>query len=182
MNPETPGAAIAATTSQTEPQPSIRHRTRITLAWGVAYGAVWSLAPGFLSELLRNHGEAVTVVLAGAVTGALVTLLLAPFLTRSKWWGAVLLGVVSLPLGAGLFGIIVSWIQWMVMRTTGTHYRFVMQVVEPPGYVFGPLKAGGSYAIYSTCSAFAILFIPLAILTTLHLRQMLLCPSSRTKS
>lgn len=182
MKPITAGAAIAATTSQTEPQPSIRYRTKITLAWGVAYGAVWSLAPGFLSELLRNTGEAVTVVLAGAVTGAVVTLLLAPFLTRFKWWGAVLLGVVSLPLGAGLFGIIVSWIHWIVMRTTGIHYRFVMEVVEPPGYVFGPLKAGRDYALYSTCSAFALLFIPLALLTTLHLRRMLLRPNSKTKS
>jgi hypothetical protein len=143
---------------------------------------VWSLAPGFLSELLRNVGEATSVVIAGAVAGAAVTLLLSPFLTRFKWWGAVLLGVASLPLGAGLFGITVSWIHWIVMRTTGIHYRFVMAVVEPPGYVFGPLKAGRDYALYSTFSAFALVLLPLAILTTLHLRWSIIRSNSATKS
>ena len=42
-----------------EPHPSTRYRTKIALTWGIAYGAVWSLAPGFLSELLRNVGEPV---------------------------------------------------------------------------------------------------------------------------
>jgi hypothetical protein len=60
------------------------------------------------------------------------------------------------------------------MQTTGIHYRFVMEVVEPPGYVFGPLKAGRDYALHSTCSAFAFLFVPLALLTTLHLRRRIL--------
>ena len=111
---------------------------------------------------------------AGAITGVLVACVLAPALARSRLWQAVLLGVVSLPLGAGLFGIIISWVHWIVMQTTGVHYRFVMEVVEPPGYVFGPLKAGREYAFYSTFSAFAFLFVPLALLTTLHLRRRIL--------
>ena len=60
------------------------------------------------------------------------------------------------------------------MKLTGIHYRFVMQIVEPPGYVFGPLKAARDYALYSTLSPFGLLFIPLAVLTTLHLRSKML--------
>ena len=150
-----------------------RHR-RIALLRGVAYGVAWSVAPTILSELLRQPGEAATVIFAGAITGVLVACVLAPALARSQLWQAVLLGVAALPLGAGLFGIIISWVHWIVMQTTGVHYRFVMEVVEPPGYVFGPLKAGRDYAFHSTCSAFAFLLVPFALLTTLHLRRRIL--------
>jgi hypothetical protein len=101
---------------------------------------------------------------------------------RSRLWQAVLLGVLSLPMGAGLFGFVVSWVQWAVMKLTGTHYRFVMQIVEAPGYVFAPLKAARDYALYSTVSVFALVFIPLAILTTLHLRWRVLRSCQSTPS
>lgn len=51
----------------------------------------------------------------------------------------------------------------------GTHYRFVMQIVEQPGYIFDPLQTAKHYVLYATLSAFGIVFIPLAIFTTLHL-------------
>ena len=147
---------------------------RIAWLWGAAYGVGWAFAPGILSELMRGPGEAGTVVAAGAITGALVARLLAPALARSRSWQAMTLGALSLPVGAALFGIVVSWLHWLVMQTTGVHYRFVMETVEPPGYVFEPLKSGRDYALYSTCSALAMLFVPLAVFTTLHLRRRLL--------
>lgn len=144
-----------------------------TLFWGAFYGTLWSLAPGVLSELLSlaRPGEAMTVVLTGILTGVLVSAVLAPLLPRTKRWHAALLGVLSLPLGAWLFGFLISWCHWGVMKLTGIHYRFVMEIVEPPGHAFGPLQTAGNYALYSTLSPFGLLLIPLAILTTLHLHS-----------
>ena len=140
----------------------------------MTYGAAWSLVPGILSELMRQPGQAATVVFAGTIIGALVACALAPVLARSRLWQALLLAVMSLPLGAGLFGFSISWIHWVVLKLTGVHYRFVMQIVESPGYAFAPLEAARDYAICSTWSPFGFVLIPLAILTTLHLRQILL--------
>jgi hypothetical protein len=149
---------------------------RAPLLWGAIYGALWSLAPGVLSELLSlsRPGEAITVILTGILTGVLVSAALTPVLRRTKRWHAAVLGVLSLPLGAWLFGFLISWCHWGVMKLTGIHYRFVMEIVESPGYVFAPLKAARDYALYSTRSPFGLLFFPLAILTTLHLRERIL--------
>lgn len=77
------------------------------------------------------------------------------------------------PLCAGLFGFIASWIHWLVMKLTGTHYRFVMQIVEALRYFFATVRAVRNYAIHATLSALGIVLIPLAIFTTLHLRRRL---------
>jgi hypothetical protein len=151
-------------------------RLKTVLLWGALYGAVWALAPGCLSEILSTPGEAATTILAGAVTGMLMSAALAPGLAVSHRWQAVCLGALTLPLGAGLFGFVASWIHWTVMKLTGTHYRFVMQIVEPPGYIFDPLQTAMNYALYATLSAFGIVFMPLAILTTLHLRRRMAAP------
>lgn len=146
-------------------------RIKIVMMWGSLYGAVWSLVPGCLSEILSTLGEAATVILAGAVTGMIVSAALVPVLARCKQWQAIGLSVLALPLGAGLFGFMISCIHWVVMKLTGIHYRFVMQIVEPPGYIFDPLQTAKHYALYATLSAFGIVLIPLAIFTTLHLRR-----------
>jgi len=165
-------AAMRTPTSSLDPGIPLR----VTLLWGAIYGALWSLAPGILNELLRmsRPGEAMTTILTGIITGVLVSVTLAPFLRKTRHWQAALLGILSLPMGAWLFGFLISWCHWGVMKLTGIHYRFVMQIVEPPGYVFGPLKAARDYALYSTLSPFGLLFIPLAVLTTLHLRSKML--------
>jgi hypothetical protein len=120
---------------------------------------------------MRQPGEAATVIVSGMITGALVAGALAPVLARSNLWQALFLGVLSQPLGAWLFGFVISWVHWVVMKLTGIHFRFVMQIVEPPGYLFAPLKTAQGYSFYSTLSPLTFLFIPLAILTTLHLRS-----------
>jgi hypothetical protein len=157
---------------------------RVVLLWGAIYGALWSLAPGILGELLRlsKPGEAVTVILTGILTGVLVSVTLAPLLPKTKRWHAAILGVISLPLGAWLFGFLISWCHWSVMKLTGVHYRFVMPIVEPPGYVFAPLHAAKDYALFSTLSPFALVFIPLAVLTTLHLRSRFIRSSQPAQS
>jgi len=136
---------------------------------GAIYGAIWSLVPGILSELLWHPGQAASVVASGIITGVIVTCLVSPLLVRARWWQAVILGMVSLPLGASLFGLIVSSMHWLIFKATGVQLRFVMQTVEPPGYLFDPVDVAFEYVTHSTTTFFAIGLIPLAILTTLHL-------------
>lgn len=149
--------------------------TRVCVLWGSVYGALWSVAPGVLNELLRQPGEVATVVLSGILTGIVVTFSLVMLLPRCRRPVVWLLGALTLPLGAGIFGLVISWVHWIVMKLTGTHYRFVMEVAGPPGYFFDPLQAARDYALHSTLTVFALLFIPLAILTTLHFRGQIRC-------
>lgn len=109
------------------------------------------------------------MIFSGSMVGVLLACAFVPVLSRRRLWQTLLLGVLSLPLGAGLFGFFISWIQWLVMELTGMHYRFVRQIIEAPGYVFAPLKVARDYALIGTLSSIALSLIPLAILTTLHL-------------
>jgi hypothetical protein len=149
----------------------LRSGTPVVVVWGGLYGILWSLAPGILSELLKRPGEAATVFLSGAVTGILVSYALGPWLARTNRAVATLLGILSLPLGAALFGAVISWIHRGILMFTGIHYRFVMQIEEAPGFVFSPLQTARDYALFASCTPLAIVFLPLAILTTFHLRR-----------
>jgi hypothetical protein len=150
------------------------------LTLGVIYGALWSLAPGILSELLWSPWQAITVLVAGMLTGTIVTFALAPRLRRMNLIQGTLLGVLSLPFGASMFGMLISCLHWIVLKSTGIHYRFVMEIEEPPGYVWAPLEAAWQYATGSTFTFFAIGLMPLAILTTLHLQAVVRRPVSHT--
>jgi MFS family permease len=136
---------------------------------GAVYGALWSLVPGVLSELLWHPGQAASVVASGIITGVIVTCLVSPLLAAARWWQIVILGMASLPLGASLFGLIVSSMHWLIFKATGVQLRFVMQTVEPPGYLFDPLDVAFDYSLHSTMTVFAIGLLPLAVFTTLHL-------------
>lgn len=139
--------------------------------WGLIYGAFWSIVPGVLSELLWSPWQAKTVIASGMVTGTIVTFALAPLLRRTSTVKGALLGVLSLPLGAWLFGLAISCLHWIVLKTTGTHFRFVMQIDEYPGYIWAPLDVAWQYAVFSMFTIFAVVLLPLAILTTLHLQR-----------
>ncbi|MEY2597994.1 MAG: hypothetical protein RLZZ142_253 [Verrucomicrobiota bacterium] len=145
---------------------------KVALPWGALYGALWSLAPGFFSELLHTPGEAATVVLAGSLSGATVASLLVPVLEGGGPW-RLGFALLALPIGAGTFGFLISWLHWGIMRATGTHYRFVMQVVEAPGYRFGPCEAARDYAVFSFLPPLILAFLPLMVLTVWHLRRLI---------
>lgn len=146
----------------------IFYRRRL-LIFGLGYGAIWSLVPGALSDLLRSPLQAATVLGAGMMTGIVVTLALALVLKRANVWQAAVLGILSLPIGAWLFGLLISCVHWMILQVSGVHLRFVTEIEEVPGYLWAPFDAAFQYAFFSSFTVFAIALLPLAILTTLHL-------------
>lgn len=154
--------------------PEESKRSGAWLVWGAGAGALWSLIPGILSEMMRPPGQAATVLVSGALTGLLVSGALAPFLVRARRWQAVGMGLLSLPLGAGLYGSILPWLHWAILKVSGVHFRCVMEIVEPPGHVFDPLGSALFLVGYSSFTWFALLCYPLAVLTTLRLRRRLL--------
>jgi hypothetical protein len=134
------------------------------IAFGAASGLVWSLAPMALSELWRSTGETISVLFAGMLTGIAVTLMLAWPLYRSGRWLAMAIGAASLPLGAFQFGIIASWVHFGLAQWPGVNYRFVRDR-------FDPLQVAHDYALGSFIPWFAIVLIPLAVVTTILLHR-----------
>lgn len=131
---------------------------------GASSGLAWGVVPLTLSELGNSAGETASVLFAGAITGVAVTLLLAWPLHRAGRWPAIALGVLSLPLGAFLFGVIASWVHYGVASWSGVAFRFVQ-------YRFEPLQVGQDYALFASLSWFAIALIPLAVATTILLHR-----------
>ncbi len=144
----------------------IRMRRLLQLtAFGAASGLVWSLVPLVLSELYQSAGEIVSVLSAGTLTGITVTLILAGPLSLSRRRTAVMVGAASLPLGAFLFGVIVSWVHLGLWHWSGTTYRFVE-------HRFDPLEAGWTYLVsLSWIPWFAAILFPLAVVTTILLHH-----------
>jgi len=132
------------------------------ITFGATSGVVWSLAPVVLSELLRPPGQMFSVLAAGILTGVVVTLLLAWPLKWCRGWSAAISGAASLPLGAFLFGIIVSWVHYGLAQWPGVQYRFVQ-------YRFAPLDTGMGYAlgVFAFFPWITVVLMPLAIGTTL---------------
>lgn len=133
------------------------------LVFGVLSGLLWSAIPGVLTELFRSVGEALTVAVAGCVTGVIVSVALSRPLMFFGRPAAILLGVVSLPIGAFTFGAVLSIVQRTVLNLSGISYRFA----APD---FAPFTSGFQYAIGSVLSVFALGLFPLAVVTTVLLR------------
>ena len=129
------------------------------IAFGAVSGLVWGVVPLTLTELWQSDGETLSVLLAGVLTGIAVTLLLFWPLHLSSRWRTVAIGATSLPLGAFLFGIIALWIHFGLARWPGVTYQLVQNG-------FDPLQTGLGYALGSLTPLFAIVLIPLAVVTT----------------
>ena len=136
------------------------------LAFGVVSGLIWSLVPGTLSELFRSPGETATVIVSAVLSGIVTSFTLAAALARFKHVAAIFFGLLSLPLGAFAFGVLLSLVQWLVREFNGVAYSFV----EPE---FAPFTAGAEYALLSVISVFAFVLFPLAVLTTFLLRRVI---------
>ena len=72
------------------------------------------------------------------------------------------MGIVSLPVGAFIFGVLQTTFVLAVNRITGSD--------APPDYTPSPFTWGIQLAMLSLVSMLSILLIPLAMLTTLLLR------------
>jgi hypothetical protein len=138
------------------------------LIFGTVSGLLWAVVPGSLSDLFNDHlaGETATVFISGALSGLVVSFVLWRLLVKSSVGGALAVGILSLPLGAFAFGVIISFVQWVAREFTGVPYRFVADG-------FSPFQAGFQYAAYSLVTVFALILVPLSIVTTIILRAVI---------
>ncbi len=123
--------------------------------FGTVSGLLWSLVPGFLTEMFSSTVAVVTVLVSGIITGISVSCILYCPLIRFGRWGALLLGVISLPAGGFFFGVFLSIVGLVVGHATGDQ-RFVEGG-------FHPLRFGVLYAAYSVMSVLGIILIPAAV-------------------
>jgi hypothetical protein len=133
------------------------------LTFGTVSGLLWSAAPGVLANLFSTRGDIPATVIAGMVSGILTSTLLAAVVMRFGRGLAVLFGLLSLPLGAFLFGFTVALIVRFVPALTSGTRAFVE-----------PWTLGFNYALWSVISVFAIGLFPLAVFTTLLLRSFMI--------
>ena len=129
------------------------------ILFGIISGLVWSIVgPGILMDSLFNSArETVLVMFTGSLTGVAVSMLIKGPLIRYGKTRAVILGLVSLPFGAFIYGVISS-----VFGLSGFDDNL--------GIIDNALGNGVTYAVLSVISLFGIIFLPLAVLTTFILR------------
>ena len=105
------------------------------------------------------------VIVSGLVSGVLTSLALRAHLAKARKRMTVVVGAVSLPFGAFLFGFLLSVLQWVFLARD-----------------FSPFSVGFQYALFSMISIFAIVLFPLAILTTFLLRAVIVSRSNHEKA
>ena len=139
------------------------------LSFGVLCGSCWAFFPVTMIGLDRPAGQLLTVLISGAAAGVATSylLLVGAFLLRlgaSKRHQSCktgLLGVVSLLIGAFIFGALLAQLHLLLARHTGIAYRFAEQMPQT-----APLELGLQYALGSILCPFSLLFVPLAIIST----------------
>ena len=136
------------------------------LAFGVVSGLIWSVVPGTLAELFRSPRETAMVVVSGLLTGVLTSFGLSAPLARFGLRATIVFGALSLPLGAFIFGVLLSLAHWVVRAFSGTTHQL-------SAHAFAPMTAGAEYAILSVVSIYAIVLFPLAVSTTFLLRRVI---------
>jgi hypothetical protein len=127
------------------------------IIFGIISGLIWSLiALGFtFFNLVKDFA---LISSAGILTGLAVSFLLKVPLTKFGRWWTLVFGLVSLPLGAFIFGIVFSLLnlsEWL----NGSQYEILNAVL-----------IGGEFALISVANLWAIFLFPLAIITTFLLR------------
>ena len=126
-------------------------------------GLLWSVAPGVLANLFSSRADVPAAVVAGIVSGVITSAILGAVVARFGRGLAVGFGLLSLPLGAFVFGFNLALItRFLPALTSGS-----LAVVEP-------WKLGSDYAILSVFTVLAVGLFPLAVVTTLLLRSFII--------
>lgn len=134
------------------------------LVFGVVSGLIWSLVPGTLNNLFTSPKEITMVIVSGLVSGVITSFALRSPVSEARNLMTVIAGVIALPLGAFVFGFLLSFLQWIFFA-------------QP----FTPFALGFQYALFSMISIFAIVLWPLSILTTFLLKAVLNSDNKRPK-
>jgi hypothetical protein len=140
-------------------------RTAIVI-FGTMSGLIWSVIGGGLLSGDMSSGEDATVLGAGVITGILVSFMLKSVLSKCGRFATLGYGLLSLPVGAFAFGFIASLIQIAVKAITGVSYSLTTS--------FNPFEAGILFALVSVMSILAVVYLPLAVLTTFLLRAVII--------
>jgi hypothetical protein len=141
----------------------MKTRARIWI-FGTLAGLVWSIIPGILLDMFTSVGEIITILIAGAITGLLVSTALYFPLGKVKSWSGFLLGIFSLPFGAFVFGIF-YFIGEMAKEGIPDSVNYFAPI-------YAPLYFGITLAFESAIVLYGILFLP-AILTTILLQRVI---------
>jgi hypothetical protein len=123
------------------------------LIFGFVSGLVWSVTATFAYGPFG--APTAPQIVSGVLAGVIVSFAVGATLMRFRKKSTIILGALSLPAGAFLYGFILSIIEWVFVG----------------GESGDPLVMGYLCVLMSVVSVFAILFFPLAILTTLLLRR-----------
>jgi hypothetical protein len=129
------------------------------LVFGFVSGLLWSIVPGILGELFSTRADVPATIVAGVVAGVVTSAVLALLVARFDRGLTIVLGLLSLPLGAFVFGFTLALISRLLPSLTSGTRAFI-----------DPWTLGFNYAGLSVISIFAIGLFPLAVVTTLLLR------------
>lgn len=127
--------------------------------FGAFSGSVWSLAPGVLGDLFSDRADIPGTFIAGILAGVLTAAMLSLPITRFGRTGTLVLGVVSLPVGAFVFGLSLALVSRIAPALT-SHVH--------------PWSSAMSFAVLSVISVFAVVLFPLALVTTHLFRKVIL--------
>ena len=129
------------------------------LLFGSISGLLWSAVPGTLNELFVNRADVPATVIAGIIAGVAASAVLAPWVSKAGRGITIAFGLLSLPLGAFVFGFAHALIS-----------RFFPALTSGMRVLVDPWTLGFAYALLSIISIFAIGLFPLAVVTTFLLR------------
>jgi hypothetical protein len=135
------------------------------LAFGLISGLVWSFAVVLLfqhNQLLARGLDLPGMLVAGAISGVATSAILAPILRRAGGGWSVFSGLLSLPIGAFLFGFSCGLFSHLFPEYSSGNYASI-----------SPWMLGCAFAAASVATAFALVFLPLAVATTYLLRAYL---------
>jgi hypothetical protein len=132
--------------------------TTKVLVFGVVSGLIWSLVLIAFGDGFTSVRDTADILVPGILTGVLVSFALKKPLSTLGRFGAFIAGLLSLPLGAFLFGFLGS----------------IMEIISVGTVDLNPILSGLFCAMVSVISIFAFYFFPPAIFTTFILRAVIL--------
>ena len=143
----------------------VGHTRRVSLMmFGAVAGAIWAIVPLVLLDMFHPVGQAITVFVAGVMTGIVMSQLLAITLAGRGRPATLLAGVFAYPVAAFVFGMLISIVQWLAKGTLGVTYRVMRDG-------FAPIESGVGLAVAATFWPFALVLVPIAVWTTHQLKN-----------
>ena len=123
---------------------------------GSAFGIVWSLIPGFFSEIIRSPIDILPIFISGAVAGAIVSIVVWKF-ENINIIGSILLSPLLLMLGGGSFGFALDNIG-LFFESSEAYSRISNSSPNAATFV--------SYSFYWLIPPICFLVVPLSALST----------------